>query len=66
MNASSAGLKMLMVHEDPEAVKLVSQALGEEKVELFTSSSGESALQQLSQVRPQIVLSNLLLPGMGG
>ena len=57
---------MLMVHEDPEAVKLVSQALGEEKVELFTSSSGESALQQLSQVRPQIVLSNLLLPGMGG
>jgi len=66
VNSSGAGLKMLIVHADPATVKLVGAALVGENVQLFTSPSAESALERLSQVRPQIVLSDLLLPGMSG
>ncbi len=66
VNPSSAGLKMMMVHDDPETVTLVCEALAGENIELFTSASAESALERLTQIRPQIVLSDLSLPGVGG
>jgi len=66
VNPSSAGLKMLIVHDDPEIIKLVCDALGGENIQLFTSPGVESAFEQLTQIHPQIVLSDLSLPGPGG
>jgi len=66
VNPSSAGLKLLIIHNDSETVKLVCNALVDENIELFTSSNADSAAELLTRIRPQIVLSDLALPGEGG
>jgi DNA-binding NtrC family response regulator len=66
VNQMDAPLKMLVVDDEPETLKLVCDVLAGEKVQLFTVSDAESALERLSEVRPRIVLADLLLPGMSG
>ncbi len=66
MNPSSAGSTMLIVHDDPETVNLICNALVDEKVQLFSCPNTESALERLIQIRPRIVLSDLSVPSMGG
>ena len=66
MNLVDPGLKILVVHDDPATVKSVCDALSSENVQVFTSPDIKSALEQLTQIRPQVVLSDLSLPGMAG
>jgi len=66
VNQTDAPLKMLVVDDEPEILKLVCDALAGEKVQLFTVADAESALERLPEVRPRIVLADLLLPGMSG
>ena len=66
MNPSDAGLKMLIVDDEPAALETICEGLSGENVQLFTAASAESALEQLPQIRPRIVLADLLLPGMSG
>jgi DNA-binding NtrC family response regulator len=66
VNPSATGLRMLVVHDEPEIVETISKALSSQSVQLSTCSNAESALEQLAAVRPQIVLSNLVLPGISG
>lgn len=66
MNPTDAGLKMLIVDDEPAALETICEGLSGEKVQLFTAASAESALEQLPQIRPRIVLADLLLPGMSG
>jgi DNA-binding NtrC family response regulator len=66
VNPTDAGLKMLIVDDEPAALELICVALAGENVQLFTAASAESALEQLPHIRPRIVLSDLLLPGMSG
>ncbi len=66
MNQGHAGLKMLVVDDDPGTLQLMRDALADESVELFTTATAESALEQLPQIRPRIVLSDLMLPGISG
>ncbi len=57
---------MLVVEDEPATLELVSKTLAGEKVQLFTVSDAESALERLPELRPRIVLSDLLLPGING
>jgi len=57
---------MLVVHDEPAVIAAIANALSSESVQLFTSASAESALEKLPQVRPQVVLADLNLPGMNG
>lgn len=66
MNSGDSGLKMLIVHDDPVTVRSLCDALAPEYVEIFAAASVQAALEQLSQVRPHIVLSDISLPDMGG
>jgi DNA-binding NtrC family response regulator len=66
VDPTNAGLKMLVVDDEPAALQLICDTLAGENVQLFTAPSAESALTQLSTLRPRIVLSDLLLPGMSG
>ena len=66
MNPSATGLRMLVVHDEPAVIAAIANALSSESVQLFTSASAESALEKLPQVRPQVVLADLNLPGMNG
>lgn len=66
MNQGQGVLRMLVVDDDSDMLELMRDALAHESVQLFTTPSAESALEQLSQIRPRIVLSDLMLPGMSG
>ena len=66
MSRTNADLKILVVDNEPATLQLVRDTLSGEKVQLFTVSDAESALEQFPEVRPQIVLSDLKLPGMNG
>src|SRR6516165_1556916 len=66
LSQTNADLKMLVVDHEPETLELVRKTLGGEKVQLFTFSNAEGALERLTTIRPQVVLSDLQLPDMNG
>ncbi|MBZ5654099.1 MAG: sigma-54 dependent transcriptional regulator [Acidobacteriia bacterium] len=59
-------IKMLVVDDVAQNLELVQDALAEERVQLFMAPSAEAALERFVQVRPRIVLSDFVLPGMNG
>jgi DNA-binding NtrC family response regulator len=63
---SDTRLKLLVVDGSAENVELVRAVLASEPVQIFAASSAESALEQIPQLRPRIILSGLRLPGMNG
>ena len=66
MNPTDTRLKMLVVDDTPDNLDLLREALASENVQLFTAPSAELALERFVQIRPRIVLSDLVLPGMNG
>lgn len=59
-------IKMLVVDDAVQNLELVRDALAEERVQISMAPSAETALQRFVQMRPRIVLSDLVLPGMNG
>lgn len=66
MNPSGSGFTVLVVDAEPGIFESVCEALAGESVQLFSARSAESALERLAQIRPRVVLSDLVLPGMNG
>ena len=57
---------VLVADDEPRITKLVSIALGEEGFRVVTASGGEEALQKAEEVRPDIVLLDIVMPDMDG
>jgi signal transduction histidine kinase/CheY-like chemotaxis protein len=60
------GRRLLVVDDDPRVVDLVRQLLEGEPYEVLAAGDGEEALTAISRERPDIVLLDLLMPGMDG
>src|SRR5215471_3809766 len=61
----SAG-KILVVDDDPQIRRVLKVILAGERFEHAEARSGEAALLQLREFRPDLVLLDLNMPGMGG
>jgi two-component system KDP operon response regulator KdpE len=57
---------VLVADDEPRITKLVSLALSSEGFRVVTASGGEEALQKAEEVRPDIVLLDIVMPGMDG
>ena len=57
---------VLVADDEPRITKLVSIALAEEGFRVVTASGGEDALQKAEEVRPDIVLLDIVMPGIDG
>jgi two-component system KDP operon response regulator KdpE len=57
---------VLVADDEPRITKLVSIALGEEGFRVVTASGGEEALQKAEEVRPDIVLLDIVMPDLDG
>ena len=57
---------ILVADDEPRITKLVSIALGEEGFRVVTASSGEEALQKAEEVRPDIILLDIVMPDLDG
>ena len=57
---------VLVADDEPRITKLVSIALGEEGFRVVTAGSGEEALAKAEEVRPDIVLLDIVMPDIDG
>ncbi len=60
------GETILVVDDEPTIVEVVELYLRREGFEVVTAADGPSALRQIEQRRPDLVVLDLMLPGLGG
>lgn len=58
--------KILLVDDQPTLVALMSEFLSSEGYDVTTQTDGLSALQQMIDLRPDLVITDLSMPGMDG
>ncbi|HMJ15269.1 MAG TPA: ATP-binding protein [Polyangiaceae bacterium] len=60
------GLRVLVVDDEPDARDVLSEMLGTCKAKVVTASSAAEALRLLQEMRPDIVVSDIGMPGEDG
>jgi two-component system, OmpR family, KDP operon response regulator KdpE len=63
---SKSGAHILVVDDEIEIVRALKRSLTAHGYTVFTASSGEEAIKVTSEHRPDLLLLDLLLPGMSG
>lgn len=58
--------KLLAIDNDPQALSLIADALGDEGFEILTAEDPEAGFEMFLQLRPRIVLLDLPMPGVTG
>lgn len=58
--------KILIIEDDKFLRESMSQKLIEEKYEVFTSVDGEEGIKKIKEEKPDMVLLDLILPGIDG
>jgi two-component system KDP operon response regulator KdpE len=62
----AVGKKILVIDDDPAFVRLVEQVLTQKGYEVLSASSGGEGLRLLFVHRPDLVLLDVVMPGMDG
>ena len=63
---SAAPARVLVVDDDATLLKMLEQTLSRAQYQVFTASDAEAGLARLEEVRPEVVVTDLKLPGMDG
>jgi DNA-binding response OmpR family regulator len=58
--------KILVVDDTPANIKLLADLLTYKGYEVATAATGEEGLKQLAEKRPDLVLLDIMMPGMNG
>lgn len=58
--------RILVVDDEPEACNALKEFLSLKGYEVYTALDGPSALREIKSVGPQIVLLDMVMPGMDG
>jgi len=59
-------LKILIVEDDKFVRELISQKLAEEKFEVVAAKDGEEGVEKNESEKPDLILLDLILPGIDG
>lgn len=57
---------LLAIDDDPRTLSLITDALGDERLEILTAEDPEAGFEVFLQLRPRIVLLDLLMPRVRG
>ncbi|TSA01875.1 MAG: response regulator, partial [Nitrospiraceae bacterium] len=60
------GAQILVVDDEPQIRQTLRTILESAGYTVVTAESGEDAIRAFAQCRPDLVLMDLLIPGMGG
>jgi two-component system response regulator MprA len=63
---AAASARVLVVDDDPNMVSMLRRTLGFEGNRVSSADDGESALRQAEQERPDVVILDVMLPGLDG
>jgi len=61
-----SGLSILVVDDEREILDLISYNLSKERFQVHTVSCGEDALAETRRLKPDLILLDLMLPGVDG
>ncbi len=59
-------VKILVVDDEIEACNALKEFLDAKGYEVYTAQDGENALDKIRELRPQLVLLDMIMPGMHG
>lgn len=59
-------VKILIIDDEPSILNLVSAYLKPEGYEIYTAADGNSGLKAARAFRPEVIILDLMLPGMDG
>jgi DNA-binding response OmpR family regulator len=59
-------IKILVVDDEPEACDALKEFLSMKGYEVSTAQDGQTALRKIKEYDPQIVLLDVIMPGMNG
>jgi two-component system, OmpR family, KDP operon response regulator KdpE len=57
---------VLVADDEPQITKLVAMTLSEEGFRVVTAKNGEEALDRVASLRPDVVLLDIVMPGLDG
>ncbi|QOV89666.1 CHASE domain-containing protein [Humisphaera borealis] len=63
---SLKGVRVLLVDDEPDARDLISRVLAESGATVFVASGGPEAMKILERDRPDVILSDIGMPGQDG
>src|SRR5579864_2132901 len=63
---SRPALSLLIIDDNPGSLEMLSSALAQPDLEILTASDPEEGVDLVHTRRPQIVLTDLIMPGMNG
>jgi len=66
MAQSKSHFKLVAIDDTPESLELITEALSEENLQIFTSTDPEEGLEMVFHERPQVVLLDLVMPKLNG
>ena len=66
VHESDQPVRLVVIDDDPKNLKMVRFTLSSGELEIHTASDPRVGLDLIAQLRPQIVLVDLVLPGIGG
>jgi len=58
--------QIMVVDDDPDTIQLITFILEDANYKVTTASGGEEALEKLEKEMPDLVLLDLMMPGMDG
>jgi DNA-binding NtrC family response regulator len=59
-------LKLVVIDDDPANLKLARFVLKNEGIEIHSATDSQSGMDLIRQIRPQVVLLDLVIPGVQG
>lgn len=63
---SASHIKLVAIDDTPESLELITEALSQDGLQIFTATDPENGLDIIYHEHPQIVLLDLVMPKMGG
>ena len=66
MTATPPRVKLLAIDDDPQSLELVSETLSDNGLQILTADDPEAGLELVRHERPEIVLSDIVMPKMSG
>src|SRR6185369_1759854 len=64
--AKTAPISLVIIDDNPGSLELLSRALTQEGLDISVASDPKAGLDLVYDLHPQIVLTDLIMPGMSG
>lgn len=60
------GIKIVCIEDEPEMIDLVELILSKQNIKVFGAGDGTTGLELVRQINPDLVLLDLMMPGIDG